>query len=142
MSTTTMAVTEVSRLVSSLNVLLPRLDAITAEFCRLLTYAAPDVRRLLPSDERLIAVGIEDILQAIESPEQAGQVMARYVQLAEVAGVNATHLPVLVASIQTSLAETAGYTWTEPLEDAWTMWFDHLMTVAVQGPTLPDQHAA
>jgi hemoglobin-like flavoprotein len=133
---------EASRLVSSLHVLLPRLGAVTAEFCRLVEYASPEVRLRMPSDERVLAVGIEEIMQTVEHPAQAGSVMARYARLAQSAGLDATHLPLLVASIQTAMAETAGYTWTESLEDVWTHWFDMLMDQAIESVGAGEHQAA
>jgi hemoglobin-like flavoprotein len=121
---------EASKLVMSLSVLRPRIDAVTTEFCRLLEYAAESVRLKFPSDERLIAVGIEEILETVTNPTSAPEVMSRYANLARGAGIDETHLPVLLASIQTAMAETAGYTWTDALEDHWTCWFDTLAELA------------
>ncbi|MBO6740159.1 MAG: hypothetical protein JJ916_09890 [Phycisphaerales bacterium] len=133
---------EASRLVMSLNVLLPRLDAITAEFCRMVEFATPELRLKFPSNESILAVGIEDILSTVNDPQQAAQTVARYVTLARQAEIHETNLPVLLASIQTAIAETAGYTWTDALEDAWTMWFDTLAELAVSGAGVEETQAA
>ncbi|MHA7813023.1 MAG: hypothetical protein ACX94C_06490 [Phycisphaerales bacterium] len=133
---------EASRLVTSLTVLLPRLDAITAEFARLLEYAAPELRLKFPSNEGILAIGIEDILSTVNDPDEAGHTVARYVKLARKSGIDETNLPVLLASIQTAIAETAGYTWTDALEDAWTMWFDSLSEFAVSGAGIGETQAA
>jgi hemoglobin-like flavoprotein len=142
MNTSVIDPVEASRLVSSLHVLHPRLDAVTAEFCQMVENAAPELRLKLPSDERVVAIGIEEIMQSVEHPAQAGAIMSRYTQMASNVGIDATHLPVLVASIQTAMAETAGYTWTDSLEDGWTHWFDMLMNAALHGEASGEHQAA
>ncbi len=133
---------EQSRLEMSLSVQLPRLDAITAEFCRMVEYATPSLRLKFPSNEQVVAVGIEEVLRTVQQPERVPEIVQRYTELARQGGIDETNLPVLLASIQTAMAETAGYTWTEALEDAWTHWFDMLTDLAIQSVGLGETQAA
>lgn len=142
MSTIHLDDSELSRLTLSLGILSPRLDAITAEFCRMLEHASPSLRLRLPSNERVLVVGIEEILETVHAPDTAYEVMARYTTHARAAGVEDTDLPVLLASIQTAMAEVAGYTWTEAQEDAWTCWLDALANIAVRGSSQGGTQAA
>ena len=112
------------RLNSSLVVLLPRVTAITAEFCTLLEVADPSLRLRFPSDERQIEPVIEQLLGSVADPSAAKQLAGMFAQQGSEAGVEDTDLPTLLAAIQTAIAEIAGYTWTNQLEQVWTRWFD------------------
>jgi len=133
---------ESNRLMSSLSVLRPRIDEITSEFCRLLEFANPTLRLKFPSNERVIAVGIEEIIGTVSDQDDARSVMERYASIAQSVGIDETNLPVLLASIQTAMAETAGYTWTDGQEDAWTCWFDVLAEFAIRSSVHGDTQAA
>ena len=133
---------ELQRLTLSLSVLLPRLDAIASEFCTILEHANPSLRLMLPSNEKVVAVGIEELINTVCDADQAPVVMSRYNAMARESGIDETHLPVLLASIQTAMAETAGYTWTDALEDAWTIWFDALVDWAVHAQPVGETQAA
>lgn len=112
------------RLNSSLVVLLPRVTAITAEFCTLLEVADPSLRLRFPSDERQIQPVIEQLLGSVSDPSVSAQLAGVLAQHGHDAGIEDTDLPTLLAALQTAIAETAGYTWTNQLEQAWTVWFD------------------
>jgi hypothetical protein len=133
---------ELQRLNHSLSVLLPRLDAITHEFCLIIEHADPSLRLKLPSNEKVIAVGIEELLNTVREPEQAITTMSRYNVMGREASIDETNLPVLLASIQTAMAETAGYTWTDSLEDLWSIWFDALVEWAVHAQPISETQAA
>ena len=133
---------ELQRLTLSLSVLLPRLDAIASEFCTILEHANPSLRLMLPSNEKVVAVGIEELINTVRDADQAPAIMSRYNAMARESGIDETHLPVLLASIQTAMAETAGYTWTDALEDAWTIWFDALVDWAVHAQPVGATQAA
>jgi len=122
---------ELSRLEMSLSVLLPRLDRVAHEFCQLVEHAAPTLRLMLPSDERLIASGIKQILVSVRAPGSAEQLGSSFAQLGGEAGIDDSQLPVLLGSLQTAMAEMAGYTWTSTLESGWTDWLDTLVECAM-----------
>ena len=134
--------TELERLTLSLSVLLPRLDVIANEFCTILEHANPSLRLKIPSNEKVVAVGIEELLNTVRDANQAPAVMSRYNAMGREAGIDETHLPVLLASIQTAMAETAGYTWTDALEDTWSIWFDALVEWAVHAQPVSETQAA
>jgi len=124
---------EAERLRASLGVLLPRVEFITGEFCRLVELADPALRLRFPSDEREIAPVLGRVLGLAEGhDEQASQLIATLVREGAASGIAEENLPTLRAAIQTAIAEAAGYTWTERLEQAWSRWFDGLVELALE----------
>lgn len=121
------------RLTNSLSVLLPRVDAITAEFCQLVETAAPSLRLFFPSDERLIAPVLEQLISTAGQPDDAAALLMGMGEHGSSMGITIEHLPTLLAAIQTAIADVAGYTWTDALEHDWTQWFDALAGWALRG---------
>jgi hypothetical protein len=126
----------------SLSVLLPRTDAIAHEFCAIVEHANPTLRLHLPSSEQVIREGIEHMMGAINDDHEGEQIARHFGQLGAHAGLDQADLPVLLAAIQTAIAETAGYTWTDALEDDWTAWFDCFIDWAIDSASLTDSQAA
>lgn len=130
------------RLTSSLVVLLPRVSAITTEFCTLLEIADPSLRLRLPSDERQIEPVVEHLLGSVADVDVALQIAGEFAEQGKSSGIQETDLPTLLAAIQTAIAETAGYTWTDQLEQTWTRWFDGFSYVMLSHAHGKDQLAA
>lgn len=130
------------RLTSSLVVLLPRVSAITAEFCTLLEIAASGLRLRLPSDERQIEPVVEHLLGSVADMDVALQLAGEFAEQGKACGIQETDLPTLLAAIQTAIAETAGYTWTDQLEQTWTRWFDGMSYAMLSYAHEKDQLAA
>lgn len=132
--TTQTTINEVQRdrLVTSLDVLLPRVEAITEEFCILLEMADDSLRLQLPSDARMIEPVIGQLLNAVSDDVLADSLASELATNATEAAVLPEHAPTLLASLQTAIAETAGYTWTDRLEQAWFRWFDALLEIALE----------
>ncbi|MFG0245426.1 MAG: hypothetical protein ACF8MF_05160 [Phycisphaerales bacterium JB052] len=130
------------RLTSSLVVLLPRVSAITAEFCTLLEIADPGLRLRFPSDERHIEPVVEHLLGSVADMDVAQEIAGEFAKQGMAYGVQETDLPTLLAAIQTAIAETAGYTWTNQLEQTWTRWFDGFSYAMLSHAHGKDQLAA
>ncbi|MEZ6163125.1 MAG: hypothetical protein R3B67_01670 [Phycisphaerales bacterium] len=139
---TTLTAEQRARLSVSLSVLLPRTDAIAHEFCAIVEHANPTLRLHMPGNEQIIREGIEHMLGSVCDDDQSEQIARHFAQLGSQAGITESDLPVLLASIQTAIAETAGYTWTDALEDDWTQWFDQFTSWAIQGASLGESQAA
>ncbi len=121
------------RLTNSLSVLLPRVDAIAAEFCQLLEMADPTLRLYFPSDARQLEPMMEQLIATAGQPDDAPTLLVGMGEHGASMGITIEHLPTLLAAIQTAIAETASYTWTDTLEHDWTLWFDALTGWAIQG---------
>lgn len=131
-----------ARLSVSLSVLLPRVDAIAREFCAIVEHAVPVLRLHMPSNEQVVRDGIETLLSSV-TDDDACEHFARHLgQLGRESCIEQTDLPVLLAAIQTAIAETAGYTWTDALEDDWTQWFDMVTEWVLQGAAIGESQAA
>lgn len=130
--TTDITPVEAERLSASLRVLLPRIEFITGEFCRLVELADPTLRLRFPSDEREIAPVLARVLGLVEGHQEHDHALiATLAREGAGAGVAEENLPTLRAAIQTAIAEASGYTWTERLERAWSHWFDGLVEQAL-----------
>lgn len=131
-----------ARLSVSLSVLLPRIESITREFCAIVEHAVPVLRLHMPSNEQVVQDGIEQLLVSVGDQDASERLARSLGHLGRDSGIEQTDLPVLLAAIQTAMAEQSGYTWTNALEDDWTQWFDMVTEWVLQGAALAEAHAA
>jgi len=114
---------QIERIASSYQLVEPRLDELVALFYSNLFQAAPQVRSMFPDDmenqKKHLSASLKLVAQNInklESLEGAlNEMGARHVGY----GAQEEQYPVVRDTLVSSMAEIAGYTWTQSIADAW-----------------------